>query len=73
VRPGVTLTAHPHLEIALMMEEVRVSETSICIGETTQRHTSEGCHLHAHRRENLKFQFVHGFYSIVSNSGFYVE
>jgi hypothetical protein len=56
-----------------MMEVVRVSETSICIGETTQRHISEGCHLHAHRRENLQFQFVLGFYSIVSNSGFYIE
>jgi hypothetical protein len=40
--------------IALLMEAVRMSETSVCY-ETTRRNIPEGYHLHTRRRENLKF------------------
>jgi hypothetical protein len=39
--------------IALMMEAVRTSWTSVCFNETTRRCMLQGCHLHT-RRENLK-------------------
>jgi hypothetical protein len=41
---------------ALMMEAVRTSETSVNFYQTTRRDVPEGCHLHTHRRENLKSQ-----------------
>jgi hypothetical protein len=40
--------------IALMMEAVRTSETSVKLYETTRRKIPEGCHLHNRRHENLK-------------------
>jgi hypothetical protein len=43
-------------KIALMMEAVRMSETSMYLKETTRRHIPEGYHLHTRRRENLKSQ-----------------
>jgi hypothetical protein len=30
---------------ALMMEEVRISETSVCFNETIRCYIAEGCHL----------------------------
>jgi hypothetical protein len=39
---------------ALMMKEVRTSETSVYFNETTQRYILEDFHLQASRRENLK-------------------
>jgi hypothetical protein len=41
-------------DIALMMEAVSTSETSVNFYETTRRNIPEGCHLHTRRRENLK-------------------
>jgi hypothetical protein len=38
---------------ALMMEEVRTSETSVYSNETTRRYIPEGCNLHTRRREKL--------------------
>jgi hypothetical protein len=38
----------------LMMEAVRISETSVYFHETCLFHIAEGCHLKTHRRENLK-------------------
>jgi hypothetical protein len=41
--------------IAVMMEAVRTSETSVYfINKTTRRYIPEGCHLHTRRRENQK-------------------
>jgi hypothetical protein len=42
--------------MALIMEAVGTSETSVYFNETTQSHIPEGCNLHNRRRENLKFQ-----------------
>jgi hypothetical protein len=33
-------------DIALMMEAVRTSESSVCFNETTRRYMPEGCHFH---------------------------
>jgi hypothetical protein len=40
--------------IALMMEAVSTSETSVNFHKTTRCNIPEGCHLHNRRRENLK-------------------
>jgi hypothetical protein len=42
--------------IALMMEAVSTSETSVNIYQTTLRNIPGDSHLHTHRRENLKSQ-----------------
>jgi hypothetical protein len=49
--------------MALMLEAVRTTETSVNVSETTRRHIPEVCHLHTCRRENLK---SHGYYSILA-------
>jgi hypothetical protein len=43
-----------HALIALMMEAVRTSETSVNFYETTRRRNPEDHSRHLHRRENLK-------------------
>jgi hypothetical protein len=43
--------------IALMMEAVRIIETSVYFNETTWRYIPEGCHLHDHELFNTKFNF----------------
>jgi hypothetical protein len=43
--------------IALMMEAVRTSETSV-YSETTRRYIPEGSNLHTRRRENLKSRMI---------------
>jgi hypothetical protein len=40
--------------IALMMETVSTSETSVNFYETIRRNIPEDSHLHTRRRENLK-------------------
>jgi hypothetical protein len=40
--------------MALMMEAVRTSETSVYFYEITRHCIPEGCHLHTHRHENFK-------------------
>jgi hypothetical protein len=40
--------------IALMMEAVHTSETSVFFNETKWCYIQESCHLHTHRCENLK-------------------
>jgi hypothetical protein len=40
--------------IALMMEAVRASETSVNPHQSTRRYNPEDSHLHSQRRENLK-------------------
>jgi hypothetical protein len=40
--------------IALMMEEVSISETSVN-NQSTQHNIPEDSHVHTRRRENLKF------------------
>jgi hypothetical protein len=45
-------------EIALMMEAVRTSETSVNINLTTRRYIPEESKLHTRRRENLKSHMV---------------
>jgi hypothetical protein len=42
------------LLIALMMEAVSASETSVNFYQTTRRNNPEDSHLHTRRRENLK-------------------
>jgi hypothetical protein len=45
--------------IALMMEAVRTSETSVYLYETTQVNIPGGCHLHTRRcSKDLKFHLV---------------
>jgi hypothetical protein len=54
--------------IALMMEAVHTSETSINFYETTRRNIPEGYHFHSRFRENLKsqcqFLFPQHIYSV---------
>jgi hypothetical protein len=52
--------------IALMMEAVRTSETSVYPNETTQSYILEGPNLHTRSRENLTRGLVH----IQFSSGF---
>jgi hypothetical protein len=40
--------------IALLMEAVHTSETSVSFYRTTGDNMPEGCHLHTHCHENLK-------------------
>jgi hypothetical protein len=40
--------------IALMMEAVRTSKTSVYSNDTTGRYINLSCHLHTRRRDNLK-------------------
>jgi hypothetical protein len=47
------------ITIALMMEAVRTSESSVNFYETTRRHVPEGYHLYACHRENLKSHNFH--------------
>jgi hypothetical protein len=42
------------LAIALMMEAVSTSETSVNFYQTTQRNIPEDSHLHTRHRKNLK-------------------
>jgi hypothetical protein len=44
---------HTASVMVLVMEAVRISETSVYFKETTRRCIPESC-LHTHRRENLK-------------------
>jgi hypothetical protein len=44
----------PRSLIALMMEAVRTSETSVNFYETTRRNIQEGFHLHTRRRQKIK-------------------
>jgi hypothetical protein len=44
--------------IALIMEAVRTSETSVSYNETALRNIPEGSHLHARRREKLRSNIV---------------
>jgi hypothetical protein len=39
--------------IALMMEEVHTSETSLIFYENARRYIPEGCHVYNYRRDNL--------------------
>jgi hypothetical protein len=45
-----------YLLIALMMEAVRTSETSVNFNQTTRCNNPDDSHLHTRRRENLKSQ-----------------
>jgi hypothetical protein len=45
--------------IALMMEAVHISETSVYLYETTWRYIPEAYHLHTHHREKLKSHILH--------------
>jgi hypothetical protein len=47
--------------IALLVEAVNISETSLNFYDTARGNIQEGCHLHIRRRENLK---CHRFISI---------
>jgi hypothetical protein len=40
--------------IALMMQAVQTSESSVNSYQSTRRYNPEDSHLHSHRRENLK-------------------
>jgi hypothetical protein len=42
------------VEVALMMEAARTSETLVNFCQTTRRYNPEYSHLRTHRRENLK-------------------
>jgi hypothetical protein len=48
--------------IAVMIKRVRISETSVCLNETTRRYIPEGCIL-SRRRENLKSRGKYDDYS----------
>jgi hypothetical protein len=47
------------VSIALMMEAVSSSETSVNIYQTTRRDFPEDSHLHTRRRENLKSHLIY--------------
>jgi hypothetical protein len=44
--------------IAQMMEAASTSETSVNFYQNTWRNNAEDSHLHTHRSENLKFNFL---------------
>jgi hypothetical protein len=44
--------------IALMLEALSTSETSVNFYEIARRNITEDCHLHTLRRENLKSHLV---------------
>jgi hypothetical protein len=44
---------HQGITIALMVEAVHTSETSVDFNDT-RRYIAEGCHFHTRRRKNLK-------------------
>jgi hypothetical protein len=46
------------VDIALMMDAVNTSQTSVSLYHTTQRNIPEDGRLHARRRENLKSHTV---------------
>jgi hypothetical protein len=49
--------------ISLMMEAVRLSETSVCFNESTRGLYLRRCHLHTHCLENLIFLKLNTFLS----------
>jgi hypothetical protein len=57
------LAASIIMTIALMMEAVTISETSVNFYQTTLRNNPEDCHLYTRRRENLKY---HDFFSFTT-------
>jgi hypothetical protein len=48
----------PSSGLALMMEAVSTSVTSVYFYQATRRHNLEDSHLHTRRRENLKSYFA---------------
>jgi hypothetical protein len=46
------------VEVALLMEVARTSETLVNFYQTTRHYNPEDSHLRAHRRENLKSYYV---------------
>jgi hypothetical protein len=50
------------LFIALMMEAVYTSETSVYFKKTTQHYIPEGCGLHTYCCENLKYHITYMLY-----------
>jgi hypothetical protein len=60
----VLLNVLVHTDLALMMEEVRTSETSVNFNVITRHYIPEDSKLHTCRRENLKCQI-----SCVRNNG----
>jgi hypothetical protein len=55
--------------IALMMEAVRISKTSVYFNETTQRHIPEGCHLQRNYVFVCNYDDVFPYRSRVDPSG----
>jgi hypothetical protein len=53
--------------IALMMEAVSTSKTSVSLYQTTRRNIPEDSHLHTRRRENLK---LHQLLKLIDNLAF---
>jgi hypothetical protein len=53
VRAVSTMMEIMEVLVALMMEAVCTSETSVCFYEIRRRRIPEGCHLQTHCRENL--------------------
>jgi hypothetical protein len=59
-----------HKMIALMMEAVSTSETSVNFYQTIQRNIPEDNHLHTRRRENLRSHtFKHFRFDLISVEG----
>jgi hypothetical protein len=61
-----------HALIALMMEALSTSETSV-YSESTRRHIPESCNLHTCRRENLPSHTEYIASDIKLTSGFSLE
>jgi hypothetical protein len=55
------------MKIALMMEAVSTSETSVNFYQTTRRYNPEDSHLHIRRRENLKSNVLISLCRVQSN------
>jgi hypothetical protein len=49
---------------AMVMEAVRISETSVCFNETTRRYITQYCRLLTHSREYLKSHMLGRDYDV---------
>jgi hypothetical protein len=61
------------VDIALMMEAARTSETLVKLYQNTRCYNPEDIHIHTHRRENLKSYVLSSSSGFLRNVGTYLQ